>query len=206
MDQRLRSVNDRDELAELLRRDPVLHTYELGDLDDLFWPDTRWFRYADSVALLYHGGEMPILLALDRSDRANQLRGLLTELTPLLPERFHAHLSPGAEAALATRFRPAAGYHVGVRRREALLAVAGVHVWSPRYRVAAVGGVMTRPDSRRQGLATVAVAEVCRRLRATVEHIALNVRADNTAARIVYHRLGFTPAAAYTEALFTAGD
>jgi hypothetical protein len=41
-----RSVHDRTELAAELRKDPALHAYELGDLDDFFWPYTSWFRHA----------------------------------------------------------------------------------------------------------------------------------------------------------------
>src|SRR5829696_8417682 len=59
-----RSVHDREELAALLRRDPGLHAYELGDLDDFFWPYTSWFRHGDAVALLYHGLAVPTLIAL----------------------------------------------------------------------------------------------------------------------------------------------
>ncbi|MEV1286206.1 GNAT family N-acetyltransferase [Micromonospora sp. NPDC049679] len=253
----VRSVHDRRELAELLRRDPTLHAYALGDLDDFFWPYTTWFRHGDALALVYHGGGVPTLLALADRDGAEDLADLLDGLLPLLPRRFYAHLSPGMDQVVGRQFRgepggphlkmaltdtarldrvePAGellspadlaelerlydvaypgnwfdrrmletGQYVGVRRAGQLLAVAGVHVWSPTYRVAALGNVTTRPDARGRGLATGAVAALCRRLRETVDHVTLNVKADNAAALAVYTRLGFTPVAEYVEFTFTA--
>lgn len=253
----VQTVHDRAELAELLGRDPGLHAYELGDLDDFYWPYTTWYRLGELAALVYHGGGTPVLLALDRSDPTGRLPELLTALVPLLPRRFEAHLSPGGAVALARqlpgesrgphlkmaltdparldRVRPdgevltaadlpeltalyeraypgnwfdrrmiETGQYVGVRRDGRLLAVAGVHVWSPRYRVSALGNVTTDPAARRQGLAAIAVATLCRRLRSTVDHITLNVRADNTAAIALYERLGFTRIAEYVEYDFGA--
>ncbi|WP_223884319.1 hypothetical protein [Micromonospora craniellae] len=62
----VRAEHDRVVLAGLLGRDPALHAYELGDLDDIFWPHTSWYRRGDAVALLYHGAVSPTLLALTR--------------------------------------------------------------------------------------------------------------------------------------------
>jgi RimJ/RimL family protein N-acetyltransferase len=249
-----RSVHDRSELAALLRRDPARHAYELGDLDDFFWPYTSWFRHDDAVALLYHGLAVPTLIALDPPRAAS---ALLTGLLPVLPRRFYAHLSPGSDAALAEGFdaepygrhlkmaltdagrlaaaEPAGevldagdlpdlarlyaeaypgnwfdrrmvetGHYVGVRRAGRIVAVAGVHVWSPVYRVAALGNVTTHPTARGRGLATAAVAALCRLLLETVDVVTLNVKADNAAAVAVYHRLGFTPVSDYDEFEFTA--
>ncbi|WP_328347064.1 hypothetical protein [Micromonospora sp. NBC_00421] len=58
----VRAEHDRAVLAALLRRDPVLYAYQLGDLDDFFWPYTSWFRRGDQVVLLYHGAAEPARL------------------------------------------------------------------------------------------------------------------------------------------------
>ena len=100
----LRSVHDRDELAALLRRDPALHAYELGDLDDEFWPHTTWYRRGAAVAQVYHGTSLPTLIALDAPARLGTLNALLTDALALLPTRFYAHLSTGAETALAPAY------------------------------------------------------------------------------------------------------
>jgi GNAT superfamily N-acetyltransferase len=171
------------------------------------------------VAVLYHGLDLPTLVALAPP---KPLAALLTGLLPLLPSRFYALLSTGGAAALTNDFRPdppgrhrtmaltdhtrydaaapagevlcpddlpdllhlyaeaypgnwfdrrmlETGQYVGVRRAGALVAVAGGHVWSPVYRVAALGNVTTHPAARGQGLATAAVAALCRRLLDTVD-------------------------------------
>ncbi|GGT64567.1 GNAT family N-acetyltransferase [Streptomyces purpureus] len=96
------------------------------------------------------------------------------------------------------------GQYVGARQDGRLVAVAGVHVCSAAYRVAAIGNVTTHPEVRGRGAGGACVAALCRRLGKTVDHIGLNVRADNTAAVGLYRRLGFTEVSEFTEATFTA--
>ncbi len=93
----------------------------------------------------------------------------------------------------------ATGCYYGVRRRSRLVSVAGIHVVSPTYRVAALGNVTTHPDHRGRGFATSACAALCRTLLRSVDHIGANVKADNTSALACYARLGFTRVAEYAE-------
>ena len=80
------------------------------------------------------------------------------------------------------------------------MCVAGVHVWSPEWRVAALGNVATLPEARGRGLATAACADLCRLLLDDgIDVISLNVRADNLSAIRAYERLGFAHAADYVE-------
>ncbi|MBO4160216.1 GNAT family N-acetyltransferase [Micromonospora antibiotica] len=254
----VRAEHDRAVLAGLLRHDPVLHAYQLGDLDDFFWPYTSWFRRGEQVALLYHGAAQPVLLLFAAEPDRPAAAALLDELAPVLPARLYAHLSPGLEQVLAGRYviTPAGahlrmaltdparlagvaasgevltgadlpalralyadaypgnwfdprmldtGHYLGVRAGGELVAVAGVHVWSPTYRVAAVGNVTTRPQARGRGLAQAVVAALCARLRDSVDHVTLNVRADNTTAVRLYGRLGFTTVARFGEYTLTSG-
>ena len=95
--------------------------------------------------------------------------------------------------------------YVGIRVRGELVCVAGVHVWSPTWRVAALGNVATLPEARGRGLATTACAQLCRMLlNDGIDTIALNVRADNAAAIRSYEKLGFAQAADYVEVLLRA--
>ena len=97
------------------------------------------------------------------------------------------------------------GRYVGLREGDRLACVAGVHVYSPTWRVAALGNVATLPELRGQGLARGACAALCQLLLDDgIETIALNVRADNEAALRSYTRLGFEPVAEYTEASLVA--
>jgi predicted GNAT family acetyltransferase len=87
----------------------------------------------------------------------------------------------------------------GVRRGTTLLSVAGVHVYSSQYKVAALGNITTHPQFRGQGLATVVCAKLCQELSQTVNHIGLNVKVDNISAIACYSKLGFEPVASYEE-------
>jgi ribosomal protein S18 acetylase RimI-like enzyme len=91
------------------------------------------------------------------------------------------------------------GHYYGLRRDDRLLAAAGVHVYSPTYRVAAIGNVTTHPHFRGRGLATAVCARLCTALLQAVDHIGLNVKSDNASAIASYERLGFERIAVYEE-------
>jgi ribosomal protein S18 acetylase RimI-like enzyme len=249
-------LSDRARLRAYFRRAPALHLYELGDLDDFFWPHTRWYALEDdgaihAVALLYAAPELPVVLAL--GDPA-PLGELLAQIHGRLPARFYAHLSPGLFGALAPRYAsephgdylkmaladparldavdasaavrlgPAdrgelerfyaraypgnwfdprmleTGQYFAIRDGE-IVAAGGVHVYSPAERVAALGNIAVAVEHRGRGLGTQVTARICRSLRAEVDHVGLNVRADNRAAIACYERLGFAPVAPYEEHL-----
>ena len=183
-----------------------MHAYELGDLDDFFWPRTRWFGWRpdgriEQVALVYDEPDPPVLLALAEEPEqgmADLLRAIARgaageALCPPLPRsrrrarararsrraslRSHRKLGlvdptpPGraryarrgarsrrptsprsrsfyARAYPGTWFQPRmleTGRYVGIRRDGLLVCVAGVHVWSPTWGVAALGNVATVP-------------------------------------------------------------
>ena len=67
---------------------------------------------------------------------------------------------------------------------------------------AQVQGVWTRPDRRRHGLATAAMAEVIRRGLELAPTVSLYVNDFNLAARRLYERLGMHQAAVLTTVLF----
>jgi predicted GNAT family acetyltransferase len=95
------------------------------------------------------------------------------------------------------------GFYFGIRRGRALVSVAGVHVFSPQYKVAALGNITTRPDARGQGLATAATARLCQELLQTgIEYVGLNVKADNPSAIACYEKLGFERVTDYGEYSF----
>ncbi len=91
------------------------------------------------------------------------------------------------------------GQYFGVREGGVLVSAAGVHVYSPAYGVAALGNVATLPSHRGKGYAKAVMARLCRSLCGRVEHIGLNVKADNAAAISCYRKLGFEKVATYGE-------
>ncbi len=91
------------------------------------------------------------------------------------------------------------GQYFGLWEDERLVSVGGVHVYSPRYKVAALGNITTLPNHRGQGLATIVTARLCQSLLETVEAIGLNVRTDNASAIACYEKLGFEVVGRYYE-------
>lgn len=254
------SLHDKDIIEQTLRRNSLIHFYELGDLDDFFWPYTTWYGLEEDeqvkeIALLYTGLQLPILLGI--TDELAAMRVLLQGLLPLLPRRFYSHLSGDLARTLAGTYRfdsqgphykmalvdPSrlemvdtsevvplyvadveelqalyhvsypdnsfdprmleTGYYYGIRRDGRLVAVAGIHVYSQRYKVGVLGNVTTHPDYRGQGLAKAACAKLCVEMLKTVDSIGLNVLADNASAIAAYRRLGFEVVGEYEEGLFT---
>jgi ribosomal protein S18 acetylase RimI-like enzyme len=260
---RTQVVTSRPQLELFLRRDPYLHLYELGDLDPFFWPRTRWLASLDEqsgesgairhLALLYDAPALPVLMVLAAEPDA-AWRRWLESITPELPDRVYAHLSPGLEQALEGAFelephgrhlrmaltrpnldlsetervdrltpadRPALDafyteaypgswfdprmletmHYYAWREDGAILSVAGIHVWSVEYGVAALGNIATHPAHRSRGLARRVTARLCRELLPTAAHIGLNVHAENAAAIACYADLGFETIAEYGEFL-----
>lgn len=91
------------------------------------------------------------------------------------------------------------GQYFGIRENNNLVSIAGIHVYSPQYRVAALGNITTHPSFRSRGYGKVATAAVCRSLLKSVDYIGLNVKADNAAAIACYQKLGFKIIASYNE-------
>ncbi len=80
-----------------------------------------------------------------------------------------------------------------------LVSVAGIHVYSPTYQVAALGNIATHPDFRGQGFAGQCIAALCEQLLTTVELIGLNVHSENTSAIQCYEKIGFETFADFSE-------
>ncbi len=91
------------------------------------------------------------------------------------------------------------GQYFGLRVNRRLVSAAGIHVYSERYRVAAIGNVVTHPAHRNRGYAGLVTARLCQSLLEKVRHIGLNVAADNGAAITCYKNLGFEIVAPYGE-------
>jgi predicted GNAT family acetyltransferase len=89
--------------------------------------------------------------------------------------------------------------YFGLWQGDELLSIAGIHVYSEKYGVAALGNITTHPDWRNRGYGRLVTARLCQSLSQSVAHIGLNVRIDNQAAITCYEKLGFEIIAAYGE-------
>jgi predicted GNAT family acetyltransferase len=93
------------------------------------------------------------------------------------------------------------GQYFGLVSNGRLAAISGIHVFSPIYRVAALGNIATHPDDRGKGFGTGVTRRLCLELLKQVEHVGLNVKADNVAAISCYEKLGFEIHCTYEEAM-----
>jgi RimJ/RimL family protein N-acetyltransferase len=92
------------------------------------------------------------------------------------------------------------GVFFGIFKDERLVSMAGTHLISPRYGIAAVGNVVTHPEARGQGLGTVVVGAVLSELTRTgIRDIVLNARQENAPALHLYEKLGFERYGAFFE-------
>lgn len=94
----------------------------------------------------------------------------------------------------------ASGHYHGVREGGRLIAIAGTHLASSRYNIAALGTVFTHPDHRGKGLANICSSHVLASIgRAGIRRIVLNVEDEKVTARRIYERLGFQTACIYLD-------
>ena len=89
--------------------------------------------------------------------------------------------------------------YFGLRIENRLVSIAGIHVYSEKYKVAALGNIVTHPDYRGNGFGKAVTAGLCQSLSEHVDNIGLNVKADNAAAIALYEKLGFEIVGTYYE-------
>jgi ribosomal protein S18 acetylase RimI-like enzyme len=94
------------------------------------------------------------------------------------------------------------GKYFGYFIDKTLAGVAGVHVYSARYRVAALGNIAVLPALRGRQTGFRLTSVLCNDLVKTTDTIGLNVRSDNTAAISLYQKAGFEVTGRYEECYF----
>ncbi|MHA2008924.1 MAG: GNAT family N-acetyltransferase [Promethearchaeota archaeon] len=92
--------------------------------------------------------------------------------------------------------------YFGVRVEKKIVSVAGVHVFSPLYNIAALGNITTHPEFRGRGLAKRCIAKLLKSFDGVISQIGLNVKEDNHSALCLYEKLGFIVHTTYKEAYF----
>lgn len=101
-------ATDRLQLEHFLKREPGLHLYSIGDLDDYYWPQTTWFAAwrgdeIVAVALYWDGHGDPVVLALADSENG-AMDPLIRHVSPQLPESGQVHYTDSAIRALQQSF------------------------------------------------------------------------------------------------------
>jgi ribosomal protein S18 acetylase RimI-like enzyme len=93
------------------------------------------------------------------------------------------------------------GKYFGYFNRTELTGIAGVHVYSADYRIAALGNIATHPDHRGKQIAFKLTSVLCCDLVKNVDIVGLNVKSDNLAAISSYRKAGFVVKSEYDECL-----
>ena len=91
------------------------------------------------------------------------------------------------------------GQYYGIREEGKIVSIAGIHVYSPDYNVAALGNIATARSFRNKGYGRRVTAKTCQSLLTEVSHIGLNVKANNIPAISCYKKLGFKTIGSYGE-------
>jgi len=91
--------------------------------------------------------------------------------------------------------------YFGYFRDGKLAGISGIHVYSKKYNVAALGNIATHPDFRGQQIGFKLTSKLCFNLSEKISLIGLNVRSDNEFALKCYHKTGFEIVGEYEECL-----
>ncbi len=253
----VRISRDKKEIYEFLSTDPALNLYLIGDLDDFFWPYTKWYALYDrgsvqSIALFYTGS-VPASLLLFFSGDPHYHELLLRKIRSSLRGEFMVHLSEGLIKVfgpekiirnLGSHYRmvlagePEAindenirrltnsdmneigelyrasypdnwftgrmvetGKYFGYFMEGKLVGIAGIHVYSASYSIAALGNITVLPEHRGKRIAFRLTSALCCDLRPEIKTIGLNVMAENIPAIRSYENAGFENRYMYDECL-----
>ncbi len=111
----IEETRDTDLLSAFFRTDPALYTYQLGDLDPLFFPATRWWitrrDEVTSSLLLYTAFETAVIQAITDNDDQGRI---WDSLLPELPDRAHVHYLRRHESIIRQRYQVR---HLGAHQR-----------------------------------------------------------------------------------------
>lgn len=245
-------ITDKEILETFFRKNTALNIYAIGDLDEFFFEYTDFYALISDeeicqVVFVYRGSELAVLQGICADDEREELKELVSEIIPALPEKFYSHLTPGIEEVFKEKYSmksygkyfkmsllkknfnyiPAdeteiikritpdkfeslnefydraypgnwkdermyeTGKYFGYFNGEKIIGVAGIHVYSSLFRVAALGNITTDPDYRGQSVCKKVTSVLCRDLFETTDIIGLNVQKDNASAISCYKSLGF---------------
>jgi RimJ/RimL family protein N-acetyltransferase len=93
------------------------------------------------------------------------------------------------------------GKYFGYFLEGMLTGIAGIHVYSAEYRIAALGNIATHPEFRGRKICYKLTSSLCSDLKNSVDIIGLNVKSENQAAIRCYENIGFKIKSVYDECL-----
>lgn len=108
--------HDKDRLHSHFEKDPYLFGYNLGDLDDFYFPHCQWMvaylerAHIQEALLVYTGLDVPSVIAFGVGDLFDDL---MREAVSLLPDRFFGHYQMRSRDILRTIYteKPLGHFH-----------------------------------------------------------------------------------------------
>ena len=123
--------------------------------------------------------------------RFRHVAGDCIPLTPTHADQLTQLFTLGGGLAFSPE-QIARGVFYGILVEGRIVAVAGTHLVSPTYSVAAMGNIFVHPDYRGRGYGTATTSAVANELlQRGIRDVVLNVAQDNAPAIHVYEKLGF---------------
>lgn len=93
------------------------------------------------------------------------------------------------------------GKYFGYFDKEKLAGIAGIHVYSEKYKVATLGNITISPSHRGKSICQKLTSALCNDLLLSVDNIGLNVSIKNLSAVNCYKKIGFEVISEYEEYL-----
>lgn len=93
------------------------------------------------------------------------------------------------------------GKYFGYFDNEKLTGIAGIHVYSAKYKVATLGNITISPSQRGKAICQKLTSALCEDLLLSVDNIGLNVSIVNLSAVNCYKKIGFEVISEYEEYL-----
>lgn len=192
----LLAIYDKDfstfrELVERLK--PILpakfYAHLSPGLVDIFGKNNIIQNFGNNIKMALRKSPLPI--------NDNNIRTLVADDIPLI-EDFYKKSYP--DNWFDKRMIETEKY-LGYFSNGLLVGIAGIHVYSKEYKVAALGNIATHPDYRGKGIGFKLTSALCSDLKKTVDHIGLNVKSNNDAAINCYKKIGFEIIGNYDECL-----
>ena len=106
---RTTEITDTEILETFFRKNTALNIYAIGDLDEFFLAYTNFYALiADAqirqVVYIYRGSEPAVLQGICEEDEKEIMKDLVSEIIPVLPEKFYSHLTPGIEDVFKEKY------------------------------------------------------------------------------------------------------
>lgn len=95
------------------------------------------------------------------------------------------------------------GKYFGYFEEGELIGISGIHVYSEKYRVAALGNITIKPKHRGKSICQKLTSALCIDLLQTADNIGLNVSTENHSAVNCYKKIGFVIIGEYEEYLIS---